>query len=42
LKLARLIGRMLLALPMSCLIGVIAWYLWLNEEFMAAKTEYDA
>ncbi len=42
MKLARLIFRMVCALPISAVIGVIAWYLWINEEFLAAKTEYDA
>jgi hypothetical protein len=33
---------MAVALPTSALIGVMAWYLWLQEEFMDAYDEYTA
>lgn len=33
---------MVMALPLSAVIGLMAWYLWLQEEFLSAKTEYDA
>jgi len=41
LKLPTLIFRICAAIPLSFVIAAVAWYLWLNEAFLAAKTDYD-
>jgi len=33
---------MLTGLCLSFIIALVAWYLYLNESFLAAKAEFDA
>lgn len=41
-KLATLAGRLVCGLLISVVIALVAWYLWLNEEWLKAFTEYRA
>jgi hypothetical protein len=37
-----LVARMVAAPFIGVLIGLMAWYLWTQEEILSAKTKFDA